>query len=73
MQALKFTLAAILIVFGTLQLFGMASIGLALAVGEMTDIGYAIRSFTLYLLLAAASAYGGYRLLRQRPAAGGAG
>ncbi len=73
MQALKFTLTAILIVFGTLQLFGMASIGLALAVGEMTDTGYAIRSLALYFVLAVVSAYGGYRLLRHRTAAGGPG
>ena len=70
MQALKFTLAAILIVFGTLQLFGMASIVLALAVGEMTDTGYAIRWFSLYLLMTLLSAYGGYRLLRPHAAAG---
>lgn len=73
MQALKFTLAAVLIVFGTLQLFGMASIGLALAVGEMTDSGYATRMFALYLMLALLSAYGGYRLLRRRAATGGPG
>ena len=73
MQAFKFTLAAVLIVFGTLQLFGMASIGLALAVGELTDIGYAIRSLALYFVLTVLSAYAGYRLLRQQSAAGGPG